>query len=55
MRTELAGVRHLGGGVLPAPLEVVERLLVGVGEPCVRYRSYDDGPEQVDRQARRYW
>ncbi|GAA1529992.1 hypothetical protein GCM10009678_10030 [Actinomadura kijaniata] len=54
VRTELADVRHLGGGVLPTPWEVVERLLVGMGEPLVRYRSYDDEPERVDRQARRY-
>lgn len=40
MRTRLADVRHLGGGVLPSPGEVERRLRAGADVPRVRYRSY---------------
>lgn len=42
VRTELADVGHLGGGVLPSEGDVVNRVLAGASEPRRVYRSVAD-------------
>ena len=39
VRTELADVSHLGGGVLPYENDIVNRVLAGASEPRCAYRS----------------
>ncbi|GAA0407760.1 hypothetical protein Acor_69450 [Acrocarpospora corrugata] len=53
MRTELAGVRYLGGGVLPEPERVAE-LIPGSREERPVYRSYRDFGDGLDRELVRY-
>jgi Family of unknown function (DUF6292) len=42
VRTELAGVDYVGGGVLPSGDDVVSRVLAGASEPRRVYRSVAD-------------
>jgi hypothetical protein len=48
VRTELANVSYLGGGVLPAEDEVVNRVLAGASEPQHVYRSVADLRDGLD-------
>jgi Family of unknown function (DUF6292) len=41
-RTELTGAAQLGGGVLPAPVELARRVASGATAPRREYRSYSD-------------
>src|ERR1700760_789537 len=42
VRTELADVNYLGGGVLPSEDDVVSRVLAGASEPRRAYRTVAD-------------
>jgi hypothetical protein len=48
VRTELAGVSYLGGGVLPDEADVVNRVLAGASEPRRTYRSVADLRDGLD-------
>lgn len=54
LRTELAGVGYLGGGVLAAPGEVAERLRAGVRGQRRTYRSMWDLRDGLDDALRSY-
>ena len=48
VRTELANVSHLGGGVLPSEDDVVKRVRSGASEPQRAYRSVADLHDGLD-------
>ena len=48
VRTELADVSHLGGGVLPDENDIVNRVLAGASEPRQAYRSVADLRDGLD-------
>jgi len=48
VRTELANVSYLGGGVLPGENNVVDRVLAGASEPRRVYRSVADLRDGLD-------
>lgn len=54
VRTVLAGVRYLGGGVLPEPAEVVALMARGGGRTRVAYRSFRDLHDGFDARLGRY-
>lgn len=54
VRTELADVAYLGGGVLAAPGEVAGRLRAEVREPRRTYRSMWDLRDGLDDALRTY-
>ncbi|RAY15375.1 hypothetical protein DPM19_11800 [Actinomadura craniellae] len=51
-RTRLGNPSHLGGGLLPAPMETAKRLVLGVREPQVKYRSHADFRDGADDRIR---
>jgi hypothetical protein len=53
-RTALADVEYLGGGVLPAPEELAQRLLAERSEGRRDYRSYSDIHDGFDDALRGY-
>ena len=48
VRTELSNVTYLGGGVLPAEDDMVNRVLAGASEPQRVYRSVADLRDGLD-------
>ncbi|MBB5080810.1 DUF6292 family protein [Nonomuraea endophytica] len=54
VRTVLAGVRYLGGGVLPEPAEVVGLMARGGGRTRVVYRSFRDLHDGFDARLARH-
>jgi hypothetical protein len=48
VRTQLADVTYLGGGVLPTGDQVLNRVRAGVGEPRRAYRSVEDLRDGLD-------
>lgn len=54
VRTELADVSYLGGGVLATPGEVAGRLHSSAAEPRRTYRSMRDVRDGLDDALRRY-
>ena len=48
IRTELADVSYLGGGVLASEHDVVNRVLAGASEPLCAYRSVGDLRDGLD-------
>ncbi len=48
VRTELANVSYLGGGVLPGENDVTNRVLAGASEPRRAYRSVTDLLDGLD-------
>lgn len=54
VRTVLDGVRYLGGGVMPAPAEVAERLRAGGSRTGTRYRSFRDLHDGLDERLAAY-
>lgn len=54
VRTELADVIHLGGGVLLEPAEAAVRLATGTTAPRREFRSYTEVRDGLDDALRRY-
>ncbi|MFI9560711.1 DUF6292 family protein [Nonomuraea endophytica] len=54
VRTVLAGVRYLGGGVLPSPAEVVALMARGGGRTRVVHRSFRDLHDGFDARLAGY-
>ncbi|MFI6391325.1 DUF6292 family protein [Nonomuraea sp. NPDC050547] len=54
VRTVLAGVRYLGGGVLPEPAEVAALMARGGGRTRVAYRSFRDLHDGFDARLGRH-
>lgn len=52
VRTHLEDPQYLGGGVLPEPAELAERMTAGVSEPFRKFRSHEDDPEALDAEVR---
>lgn len=52
VRTQLSDARYLGGGLLPAPRDVVRRFTEGVAEPCRKWRDHDEAADRFDHEVR---
>jgi hypothetical protein len=53
IRTVMADIRHLGGGLLPAGPEVAYRVINGLSAPRQAHRSWSDEHDGFEDQLRR--